>query len=59
MQVMSGYTRDNEATNVSSSESALLERLIGPDSAAAPSSQPQPVCHLQVTNHTIEVNYNS
>ncbi|XP_026738762.1 transcription factor SPT20 homolog, partial [Trichoplusia ni] len=42
VQVMSGYTRDNEATNVSSSESALLERLIGPDSAAAPSSQPQP-----------------
>ncbi|CAB3236161.1 unnamed protein product [Arctia plantaginis] len=47
VQVMSNYTRENDATNVSSSESALLERLIGPETATAPASQPQPVCHLQ------------
>ncbi|CAH2092041.1 unnamed protein product [Euphydryas editha] len=55
-QVMSGYTRENESTNVSSSESALLERLMGPEPAATPPAQPpppqpqpqpQPVCHLQ------------
>uniref|UniRef100_A0A2A4JA97 Spt20-like SEP domain-containing protein n=1 Tax=Heliothis virescens TaxID=7102 RepID=A0A2A4JA97_HELVI len=47
VQVMSGYSRENEATNVSSSESALLERLMGPDTSPAPASQAQPVCHLQ------------
>ncbi|XP_035431896.1 transcription factor SPT20 homolog isoform X4 [Spodoptera frugiperda] len=47
VQVMSGYSRENEATNVSSSESALLERLMGPDTSAAPTTQQQPVCHLQ------------
>ncbi|KAL4714409.1 hypothetical protein ACJJTC_017704 [Scirpophaga incertulas] len=48
VQVMSGYPRDNESTNVSSSESALLERLIGPaDPTGAQTSQTQPVCHLQ------------
>ncbi|XP_063892767.1 transcription factor SPT20 homolog isoform X2 [Helicoverpa armigera] len=47
VQVMSGYSRENDATNVSSSESALLERLMGPDTSAAPASQAQPVCHLQ------------
>ncbi|XP_052737972.1 transcription factor SPT20 homolog isoform X3 [Bicyclus anynana] len=49
------YTRENDSTNVSSSESALLERLMGPEPAATPPSQPQsqpqpqpqPVCHLQ------------
>ncbi|CAH2238751.1 jg11635 [Pararge aegeria aegeria] len=47
------YTRENDSTNVSSSESALLERLMGPEPAATPpsqsqpQSQPQPVCHLQ------------
>ncbi|CAG9563115.1 unnamed protein product [Danaus chrysippus] len=56
-QVMTGYTRENESTNVSSSESALLERLMGPEPASTPPSQtpqtaqqqpqPQPVCHLQ------------
>lgn len=50
VQVMSGYTRDSEAINVSSSESALLERLIGSDAPNASASQPQPVCHLQVGN---------
>ncbi|XP_013134651.1 PREDICTED: transcription factor SPT20 homolog [Papilio polytes] len=44
-QVMSGYTCDSESTNVSSSESALLERLMGPD--PTPATQAQPVCHLQ------------
>lgn len=48
VQVMSGYSRENDQTNVSSSESALLERLMGPEAAAAPASQPQPVCHVQV-----------
>ncbi|XP_053600500.1 transcription factor SPT20 homolog isoform X2 [Plodia interpunctella] len=53
VQVMGGYTRENESTNVSSSESALLERLISSEPQAAPASQPQqqpqqqPVCHLQ------------
>ncbi|XP_037297270.1 transcription factor SPT20 homolog isoform X2 [Manduca sexta] len=47
VQVMSGFTRENESTNVSSSESALLERLMGPETPVAPASQPQPVCHLQ------------
>ncbi|XP_032512181.2 transcription factor SPT20 homolog [Danaus plexippus] len=58
-QVMTGYTRENESTNVSSSESALLERLMGPEPSSTPPSQtpqtaqpqpqpqPQPVCHLQ------------
>ncbi|XP_013175456.1 PREDICTED: transcription factor SPT20 homolog [Papilio xuthus] len=44
-QVMSGYTCDSESTNVSSSESALLERLMGPE--PTPATQAQPVCHLQ------------
>lgn len=47
VQVMSNFNRENEATNVSSSESALLERLINPETATVPVSQPQPVCHLQ------------
>lgn len=47
---MSGYTRESEPTNVSSSESALLERLMGAETATAPASQPQPVCHLQVSD---------
>ncbi|CAK1551846.1 unnamed protein product [Leptosia nina] len=60
-QVMTGFTRDNDSTNVSSSESALLERLMGDDSTTTqtqhqaqpqppPQPQPQtaqPVCHLQ------------
>lgn len=55
---MSGFPRDNEQTNVSSSESALLERLMGGDNALTPqpapapaqaTQQPQQVCHLQVT----------
>ncbi|XP_038213277.1 transcription factor SPT20 homolog, partial [Zerene cesonia] len=46
-QVMSGYTRDGESTNVSSSESALLERLMGGEETATaqahqPQAQPQP-----------------
>ena len=53
---MTGYTRENDSTNVSSSESALLERLMGPEPAVTPpqtqsqpqQTQPQPVCHLQV-----------
>ncbi|KAG6465831.1 hypothetical protein O3G_MSEX015423 [Manduca sexta] len=49
VQVMSGFTRENESTNVSSSESALLERLMGPETPVAPASQPQPVCHLQAS----------
>ncbi|KAI8440289.1 hypothetical protein MSG28_001642 [Choristoneura fumiferana] len=44
-QVLGGYTcESNETTNVSSSESALLERLMGPEPTAPP---PQPVCHVQ------------
>lgn len=58
---MAGYSCDNEATNVSSSESGLLERLIaGPSDTAEPEtaqsgpSQPQQMpatqaLHLQVT----------
>ncbi|XP_045526907.1 transcription factor SPT20 homolog isoform X1 [Pieris brassicae] len=51
VRVMSGYTRDSDSTNVSSSESALLERLMGDDSQTHTPQQPQqtaqPVCHLQ------------
>ncbi|XP_048480993.1 transcription factor SPT20 homolog [Plutella xylostella] len=50
-QVMSGYRCDNEATNVSSSESALLERLISPPAEPNPpqtTQQQHPtMCHLQ------------
>ncbi|XP_050672780.1 transcription factor SPT20 homolog [Leptidea sinapis] len=52
-QVMTGYNRDTESTNVSSSESALLERLMGNEDNTGNSqpqpvqSQAQPVCHLQ------------
>ncbi|XP_061706727.1 uncharacterized protein LOC133517427, partial [Cydia pomonella] len=47
-QVLGGYTcESNETTNVSSSESALLERLMGPEAAPPAQPQPQPVCHVQ------------
>lgn len=56
MQVMSGFA--GEATSVSSSESALLERLIAepaPATAATPATHSAPpVCHLQVSAYTGE-----
>ncbi|XP_047989269.1 LOW QUALITY PROTEIN: transcription factor SPT20 homolog-like 1 [Leguminivora glycinivorella] len=46
-QVLGGYTcESNETTNVSSSESALLDRLMAPE-PAQPQPQPQSVCHVQ------------